>query len=87
MTYFNSSSDAVQYAKEQTEKRGFQIDSQDWFTKINLGGKYSRLRPKVDEYKTFILGLSKNGKEQNKCLSITLYGMPSGKFELTFYIN
>ena len=78
MTYFNSSSDAVQYAKEQTEKRGFKIDSQDLFARINLG---------VDEYKTFILGLSKNGKQQEKCLSITLYGMPSGKFELTFYIN
>ena len=68
MTYFNSSADAVHYAKLETEKKGFEIDMQDWFTKINLGGKYSRLRPNV-------------------CLSITLYGMQSGKFELTFYIN
>ena len=87
MTYFNSCADAVQYAKEQTEKKGFEINQQDWFTKINLGGKYSRLRPNVDEYKTFIVGLIKNDKEQRKCLSITLYGMQSGKFELTFYVN
>ena len=87
MTYFNSSTDAVQYAKLESEKKGFEIDMQDWYTQINLGGIYSRLRPNIDEYKTFIIGLIKNGKEQKKCLSITLYGMQSGKIELTFYIN
>lgn len=87
MTYFNSSADAVQYAKLETEKKGFEINSLDWFTQITFGGKYSRLRPNEGESRTFIIGLIKNGKEQKKCLSITLYGMQSGKFELTFYIN
>ena len=87
MTYFNSSTDAVQYAKLESEKKGFEINQQDWYTKINLGGIYSRLRPNEGESRTFIIGLIKNGKEQKKCLSITLYGMQSGKIELTFYIN
>ena len=36
---------------------------------------------------SFSVGLLKGGKPQRKNLNISLYGMESGKFELTYYIN
>jgi len=85
--YFDTAAGAADYAREQAEKRGFEIDKDDWFTKITMGGKYNRLRPGEGETHSFIIGLTKNGKPQKKALSISLYGMPSGKFELVHYIN
>jgi len=86
-TYFNSFTDAVNYARKATEKRGFEINEDDWQTQIALGGKYSRSRPSVGKTNTFSVGLLKGGKPQRKNLNISVYGMESGKFELTFYIN
>jgi hypothetical protein len=86
-TYFNSFTDAVNYARKATEKRGFEINEDDWQTQIALGGKYSRSRPSVGKTNTFSVGLLKGGKPQRKNLNISVYGMESGKFELTHYIN
>jgi hypothetical protein len=86
-TYFNSATDAVMFARTQAEKRGFQINDEDWHSQITLGGKYSRTRPGVGKTHSFSVGLLKGGKPQRKNLNISLYGMESGKFELTHYIN
>jgi hypothetical protein len=86
-TYFKSATEAVMYARTQAEKRGFEIDPQDWNSEITMGGRYSRTRPGVGKTHSFSVGLSKGGKPQKKNLNISLYGMPSGKFELTHYIN
>lgn len=86
-TYFNSFTDAVSYARKATEKRGFEINEDDWQSQIALGGKYSRSRPGVGKTNTFSVGLLKGGKPQRKNLNISVYGMESGKFELNHYIN
>ena len=86
-TYFKSATEAVMYARTQAEKRGFQIDEDDWHSQITLGGKYSRTRPGVGKSHSFSVGLLKGGKPQRKNLNISLYGMESGKFELNHYIN
>ena len=86
-TYFKTASDAVGYARTQAEKKGFEIDSQDWNSEITMGGRYSRTRPGVGKTNSFSVGLLKGGKPQRKNLNISLYGMESGKFELTHYIN
>ena len=86
-TYFNSFTTAVEYARKATEKRGFEINEDDWQTQIALGGKYSRSRPSIGKTNTFSVGLLKGGKPQRKNLNISVYGMESGKFELTYYIN
>jgi hypothetical protein len=52
-----------------------------------MGGRYSRMRPGVGKMHSFSIGLLKDGKPQRKNLNISLYGMESGKFELTFYIS
>ena len=85
--YFKTAGEAVDFAKAAVEKKGFTIDEDDWNSQITMGGKYNRLRPGVGKTHSFIIGLLKNDKPQQKGLSISLYGMDSGKFELTYYIN
>lgn len=86
-TYFKSASEAVEYAREMAEKKGYEIDEDDWQTQIGMGGKHNRLRPGVGKTHSFTVGLTKNGKPQRKALNISLYGMGSGSYELTYYIN
>ena len=86
-TYFKSFTQAVEYARKITEKRGFTIDEDDWQTQIAFGGKYTRSRPSKGKTNSFTVGLLKNGKPQRKSLQISVFGMPSGSYELTHYIN
>lgn len=86
-TYFKSASEAADAARAMAEKKGYEIDENDWHSQIALGGKYNRLRPGVGKTHSFIVQLLKNGKPQRKALSISLYGMESGSYELTTYIN
>jgi hypothetical protein len=86
-TYFKSFTDAVEFARKATEKRGFTIDEDDWQTQIAFGGKYSRSRPSKGKTNSFTVGLLKKGKPQRKSLQISVFGMDSGSYELTHYIN
>ena len=85
--YFKTAGEAVEFAKNAAEKKGFDIDEDDWNSQITMGGKYNRLRPGVGKTHSFQIGLLKKGKPQRKGLAISLYGMDSGKYELTHYIN
>mgnify|MGYP000102801457 CR=1 FL=1 len=86
-TYFKTAGEAVDFAKTKAEKKGYEIDEDDWNNQITHGGRYSRLRPSVGKTHTFQIGLLKKGKPQRKGLSISLFGMDSGNYELTYYIN
>ena len=86
-TYFKTASEAADAAREMAEKKGYEIDEDDWHSQIALGGKYNRLRPGIGKTHSFIVQLLKNGKPQRKAVSISLYGMASGNYELTTYIN
>lgn len=86
-TYFKSFTDAASAAKAYAMKKGYEIDEDDWQSQIAFGGKYSRSRPSVGKTNSFTVGLLRNGKPQRKALHISVYGMESGNFELTNYIN
>ena len=86
-TYFKSFTDAASAAKAYAMKKGYEIDEDDWQSQIAFGGKYSRSRPSVGKTNSFTIGLLRNGKPQRKALNISVYGMASGNFELTNYIN
>lgn len=86
-TYFKTASEAADYAREMAEKKGYEVDEDSWHTQIVTGGRYNRLRPGVGKTHSFIIDLLKNGKPQRKALSISIYGMDSGNYELTTYIN
>lgn len=84
--YFKSAYESVEYARKQVEKKGFQVDEDDWESQIGTGGRYNRLRPSVGKTHSFSIGLTKNGKPQRKKLNISLYGM-DGHYELNYYIS
>jgi hypothetical protein len=85
--YHKSFSSAADAARTYAEKKGFKIDEDDWQTQVALGGKYSRSRPGIGKTHSFTVGLLKNDKPQRKGLNFSVYGMESGNFELTAYIN
>jgi len=69
------------------EKKGYEIDEDDWQNKVALGGIYGRSRPAIGKTHKFSVGLLKNGKPQKKGLNFSVYGMEGGKYELVAYIN
>ena len=85
-TYFDSFTAAAQAARNMAEKKGYEIDEEDWQDEVAMGGKNVRSRPSVGKYTKFSVKLIKNEKPQRKALNFTVYGMPSGKYELTAYI-
>jgi hypothetical protein len=84
--YHKSFTDAADAARKMAEKRGFEIDEDDWQTQVALGGKNVRSRPSVGKETRFTVGLIKNGKPQRKALNFQVYGMKNG-YELNAYIN
>jgi hypothetical protein len=84
--YHKSFTDAADAARKLAEKRGFEIDEDDWQTQVALGGKNLRSRPSVGKETRFTVGLLKGGKPQRKALSFQVYGMKNG-YELNAYIN
>lgn len=86
-TYHDSFTSAAEDARNFAEGRGFVINEDDWQSQVALGGRYGRSRPAIGKSHTFTVGLSKDGKEQRKALTFTVYGMESGKYELVAYIN
>lgn len=86
-TYFKSFTHAAEAARAYALKKGYDIDENDWQSQVAMGGKYSRSRPGVGKTHSFSVGLLRNGKPQRKGLNFSVYGMESGNFELTTYIN
>lgn len=84
--YHKSFTSAADAAKKYAEKRGFEIDEDDWSTQIGMGGKNVRSRPSEGKTTEFTVGLLKGGKPQRKSLQIQVYGMKNG-YELNAYIN
>lgn len=86
-TYHKSFTSASDAARNYAEGRGFEINEDDWQSQVTFGGRYSRSRPAIGVTHSFMVGLSKDGKPQRKLLNFSVYGMPSGNYELVAYIN
>jgi hypothetical protein len=84
--YHKSFTEASEEARKLAEKRGFEIDEDDWQSQIVMGGRNKRSRPSEGKTTEFTIGLVKNGKPQRKSLQIQVYGMKKG-YELNAYIN
>ena len=85
--YHKSFTAAAQEARKVAEKKGFEIDEENWTTEVAFGGKYKRARPSVGKSNSFSVQLIKNGKPQRKHLHFQVYGMESGSFELNAYVS
>jgi hypothetical protein len=85
--YHKSFTSAAETARKVAEKKGFEIDEENWTTEVAFGGKYRRARPSVGKSNSFSVQLIKNGKPQRKHLHFQVYGMESGSFELNAYVS
>ena len=75
-------SSAVQHAQEVVEKRGFQIDDDEWFRKVSSGPK----KPSAGKTNIYTIGLMKNGKDVKQGLHMQVY-YDEGRYELNMYIQ
>ena len=80
--YHKSYTSAIEAAREYAEKKGFEIDNDDSFTKIGMGPR----KPSEGKTNSFSIQLSKDGKLQRKQLHIQVYGMRNS-YELNAYIG
>jgi hypothetical protein len=82
-TYHKDYSSAVQTAIKQAEKRGFEVDMNDWDDKVATGPK----KPSAGKTNSFSINLMKDGKPSKKKLQMQVYNMDNQKYELNMYIE
>ena len=80
--YHKSYTSAIEAAREYAEKKGYEINNDDAFTKIGVGPK----KPSPGKTNRFSIELTKDGKTQRKMLHIQVYGMKNS-YELNAYIQ
>lgn len=83
--YFDTYTAAVQHAKAQAEKKGFEVEEDDWFQQVSVG----KGRPKDGKTTSHTLRLTKDGKPVRKSLAIQVYNRGTDKkpYELNFYVS
>jgi len=81
--YHKDYSSAVQTAIKQAEKRGYEVDMDDWHDKVATGPK----KPSSGKTNSFSVKLKKDGKESKKALHLQVYNMDNHKYELNMYIE
>lgn len=94
-TYYDTFSAAVQDARKYAESKGFEVDDDDWHSKITTG----QGKPHGGKTTHVLIGLNKGGKPTRKGLSISVYNrdrpmadrtgpaMQHNVYELTTYIS
>jgi hypothetical protein len=80
--YHKSYTSAIEAARAYAEKKGYEINNDDAFTKIGMGPR----KPSEGKTNKFSIELSKDGKVQRKKLQIQVYGMRNS-YELNAYIQ
>lgn len=81
--YHKDYSTAVQTAIKQAEKRGYEVDMDDWHDKVATGPK----KPSSGKTNSFSINLMKDGKPAKKKLQMQVYNMDNHKYELNMYIE
>jgi hypothetical protein len=81
--YHKDYSTAVQTAIKQAEKRGYEVDMDDWHDKVATGPK----KPSSGKTNSFSVNLMKDGKPSKKKLQMQVYNMDNHKYELNMYIE
>ena len=86
-TYFETLSAALDAVRAKAEQLGFEVDEQSIWTSFGTGGipyetEKSANIPLLQNGEPI---LDKRGKEANRYIRVSIYRMPSGKYELTMY--
>ena len=75
-------SSAVQHAEEVVNKRGFEVDPEEWDRKVSMGPR----KPGAGKTNSYTIALMKNGKEVKQKLQMQVY-YDEGRYELNMYIS
>ena len=100
-TYFHTFAGAMAYALEDARSRGYVIDSDSVWRKLNMSDHYTKARPNPDETHQFSIALWRQSvdktsgervlKTEKKHLHISVYcfktSLYNHVYELTHYIN
>lgn len=73
---------AVDEALEHAKRHGFETDPEEVSDKVGLGPR----KPQPGDTNSFNLHLYKDGKLTKRGLAFQIYGLESGRYELTVYI-
>jgi hypothetical protein len=80
--YHDTFSSAVQTVAEYVEKKGFELNEEEWWREVSMGPR----KPSKDETNRYSLHIYKDGKEQRKTCNFQVYNM-GNKYELNMYFN
>jgi len=81
-TYFETLSEALDAVRTRVKNKGFEVDEDAMFTQFGTGGIG------YGETKRANIPLLKNGiPDKRRSVTIAIYRMDSGKYELTAYLN
>jgi len=81
--YHKDYSSAVQHARKEAEKKGYQIDDDDWDRKVAMGPR----KPGNGKTNSFNIGLlDRAGKPVKKTLNMQVYNT-GNKYELNMYVE
>lgn len=86
-TYFETLSETLDAVRQKAAQLGFEVDEQTIWTNFGTGGipyetEKSANIPLLQNGEPI---LDKRGKEANRYIRVSIYRMPSGKYELTMY--
>ena len=81
-TYFETLSGALDAVRERVAKKGFTVDEEEMFTQFGTGG-IAYLQTKRANIPLLKAGIP----QRNRSVTIAIYRMDSGQYELTAYIN
>ena len=86
-TYFETLSEALDAVRQKAAQLGFEVDEQTIWTNFGTGGisyetEKSANIPLLQNGEPI---LDKRGNEANRYIRVSIYRMPSGRYELTMY--
>lgn len=86
-TYFETLSETLDAVRDYATKLGYELDEDVIFSKFGTGGiSYETYKSaNIPLLKNGEPILNKSGKEMNRAIHVSIYRMPSGKYELTMY--
>lgn len=80
--YHKDFSTAVQHARAQVEKKGYEVDDDEWFRKVANGPR----KPSKDKTNSYNIELTKGGKPVKQRLQMQVYNT-GNKYELNMYVS
>lgn len=75
--YHETMGHAIAEAKKNAENKGWTVDAR-------IGTEWEAMHRETHQTKLY--KLHRSGRATNQCMNITLYRMPSGRYELVTYI-